>query len=114
MKDFEIVFEYINLEKNNPIGCGRLAPLIKMINDRKEIVQELLDKPENKHQYNLLCFLDYGLQSYLGVRNWSEDYDLKTVTEAIIHVLKSFSDLSEEAKWKYTGEQFKNILGKRC
>lgn len=114
MKDFEIVFEYINLEKHRSCGCSELEPLIKMINDRKEIVKELLDKPENKHQSNLLVFLDYGLQGYLGKMNWSEDYDLKTVTEAIIHVLKSFSDLSEEAKWNYNGDQFRNILGKRC
>lgn len=114
MKDFKMVFEYINLEKNNPIGCGRLAPIIKMINDREEIVKELLDKPENKHQYNLLCFLDYGLQSYLGIKNWYEDYDMETVIESIRYVLESFRDLSEETKWKISGDQFKNMLGKRC
>lgn len=112
MKDFEMVFEYINLERNNPIGCGRLAPLIKMVNDRKEIVKELLDRPENKNQYNLLCFLDYGLQSCLKTPNWNEDYNIETTINAIFYVLETFRNLDEETKWKINGEEFIKLLKK--
>ena len=110
MKDFEMVFEYINLERNNPIGCGRLAPLIKMVNDREEIVKELLDRPENEHHNNLLCFLDYGLNNYLDINYWREPDDMETTINAIFYVLETFRDLDEETKWRIDGEEFVNLL----
>ena len=110
MINFELVFEYINLERKNPIGCGRLAPIIKMVNDRYEIVKELLDRPENKHCSNLLCFLDYGLHSYLNINYCIEDYNMETVINGIFYVLETFRDLDEETKWKINGEEFIKLL----
>jgi len=110
MKEYESIIEYINLERKNPLGCGRLAPLIKIINNKEEIVKELLDRPENKHCSNLLCFLDYGLHSYLKLNSYYEDYDSETVYKAIIYVLETFRDLDEETKWSINGEEFIKLV----
>lgn len=123
MVDFEIVFEYINLDMNSQLGCDRLAPLIKMVNDRKKIVKELLDSPENKHVCNLLGFLDYGLRNGVEIKSdkielYNDDItyqvlNMETTLNAIFYVLETFRDLDEDVKWKINGEEFVKLLKER-
>ena len=120
MEDFGMVFEYINLERNSPLGCGELAPLIKMVNDRKQIVKELLDKEDNKHVCSLLCFLDYGLRNGVDIKEdkkelYNDDIkhqvlNMETTINAIFYVLETFRDLDEETKWNINGEEFVKLL----
>lgn len=122
MEDFGIVFEYINLERNSPLGCGELAPLIKMVNDRKKIVKELLNEPENKHVCSLLGFLDYGLRNGVDIKGDKEELynddikhqvlNMETTINAIFYVLETFRDLDEETKWNINGEEFVKLLKK--
>ena len=97
MNKYDLVIEYINLEKNNPLGCGRLAPLILMFNEDKKIVKELLKDSDCKYKKNLLCFLDRGLDSIYNI-SYNEDHDLKTLSEKIFYVLQTFNEL--ENKWE--------------
>lgn len=123
MEDFGIVFEYINLERNSPLGCGELAPLIKMVNDRKQIVKELLDKEDNKHVFSVLSFLDYGLRNGVEIKSdkrelYNDDItyrvlNMEDTLNAIFYVLETFRDLDEDVKWKINGEEFVKLLKER-
>ena len=121
--DLSLVFEYINLERNSPLGCGELAPLIKMVNDRKQIVKELLDKEDNKHVFSVLSFLDYGLRNGVEIKSdkrelYNDDItyrvlNMEDTLNAIFYVLETFRDLDEDVKWKINGEEFVKLLKER-
>lgn len=109
MYNYKNIIDYINLERKNPIGCSRLAPMIKMVNENKKIVEELLDSSDCKVKSNLLSFLDYGLTHIIKEKGWSEDYDLEEIYNNIIYVLVAFRDLEEE-KWKISGDDWLKYL----
>lgn len=107
MYNYKNIVDYINLERDNPIGCSRLAPLIKMINEDKKIVEELLDSSDCTYKYNLLSFIDYGLINILPIKA-NEKYDLETLYNNIIYVLVAFRDL--ENKWEIKGDEWIKYL----
>jgi hypothetical protein len=108
MNKYKEVINYLNLEGNNPIGCSRLAPLIKMVNEDMKIVEELLETSDFEHKANLLSFLDYGLRAIINCDRFGDKLKTDNTLEAIIYVLKSFKKL--ENKWEINGEQFTKYL----
>lgn len=108
MNKYSLVFEYLKLESNNPIGCSRIAPLIVMINTDQKIVEELLEENNFENKNNLLSFLDYGVCSLLKDSGDRKDYDPSIVYETIKYVLVCFRDL--ENKWSINGEDFVKYL----
>ena len=108
MNKYSLVFEYLKLESNNPIGCSRIAPLIKMINADQKIVEELLEENNFENKNNLLSFLDFGVCSLLKDNNSKNCYDPSLTYETIKYVLVCFRDL--ENKWSINGEDFIKYL----
>ena len=94
---------YLKELNNKPIGTSDYAPMILMVNEEKRIIEELLDD-EFKHKYNLLTFLDYGVNNIIDTKK----EDINTIYDTIIYVLRVFEDLDN--KWEISGEDFIKIL----
>jgi len=103
VKKYDYIMEYIKLYRKNPLGASRYAPIIKMYNEDKKIVEELLDSNDFDNKNNLLSFLDYGLDAILP-----NEFDTELLLDYIDYVLTMFKNVTN--KWALTGDNWKRLL----
>lgn len=103
MKKYDYIMQYIQLERHNPLGASRYAPIIKMYNEDKKIIEELLDSNDFDNKYNLLSFLDHGLTSILP-----NEFDTELLLDYIDYVLNTFKNTHN--KWALTGDNWQRLL----
>lgn len=110
MNKYKIVMEYINLERKNALGCGRFTPLMRMINEDKKIIKELLKENDFKNINGLLSFLDYCFYSFIGAVYYTpdKDYNLEEVYNKIVFMLTTWNNLPN--KWEIESKEFIQLL----
>lgn len=104
---YEIIFNYLKLESQNPLGCGKYAPLILMINEDYKIINELLEESDFELKGNLLSFLDYSLRELMR-KEKIDSFNTALVITRIMSILYIWNNT--ENKWEISGEEFVKIL----